>query len=111
MSCGTCATQTAKGAAKATGAPVATGGASAEALAAFQAKYGLTFTRETFTQSQPDADGKFVLKPDNNDPLPPIGCRIKVYGYGRDKVWRTSVIAVDQDAGTYTARMLGFSEE
>jgi hypothetical protein len=105
MSCGTCATQTAKEVAQRIGAPVATGVAATEALAAFQAKYGVTFTREKFCLSEPDADGKFVLTPNNNDPLPPIGCRIKVFGYSPDKRWITNVIAVDQDAGTYTAQV------
>jgi hypothetical protein len=105
MSCGSCATQTAKEVAQRIGAPMATGMAATEALAAFQAKYGVTFTREKFCLSEPDADGKFVLTPNNNEPLPPIGCRIKVFGYSPNKRWITNVIAVDQDAGTFTAQV------
>jgi hypothetical protein len=108
MSCGSCATQTAKAVAQRIGAPVATGMTVAEidaGRAAFQAKYGGTFTREKFCLSEPDADGKFVLKPSPNEPLPPLGCRIKVYGYSPDKMWRTSVVAVDQDTGTFTAQV------
>jgi hypothetical protein len=75
------------------------------ALAAFQAKYpDTTFTCEKFTRSEPDADGKFVLKPSPDEPLPPIGCLVKVYGYSAEKMWRTSVIAVDHDTGTFTVQ-------
>ena len=74
----------------------------AAALAAFQAKYNTQFSRETFTLDEPSADGTFVLKPDCDNPLPPIGCRVKVYDY-RGGVYRTVVIDTDEQAGTYTA--------
>ena len=72
------------------------------ALAAFQAKYNTQFIRETFALDEPSADGTFVLKPDGDDPLPPVGCRVKVHDY-RGGVYRTVVIDTDEQAGTYTA--------
>ena len=73
----------------------------AASLAEFQAKYGVTWTRTTFTVYDPSADGTFVLTPDGDDPLPPIGCKVKVYGY-RGEIWLTEVIDTNDSAGTYT---------
>lgn len=72
-----------------------------EALLKFTEKYGVTFTRETFSLSQ-IIDGRFTLKPENGDPLPPIGCTVKVYDYD-GHTFNTVVIGVDEFAGTYTA--------
>jgi len=74
----------------------------AAALAAFQAKYNTQFSRETFTLDEPSADGTFVLKPDCDNPLPPVGCKVNVHDY-RGGVYRTVVIDTDEQAGTYTA--------
>lgn len=74
-------------------------------LRAFQAKYQVAFARETFATSEPDSDGLFVLRPDRQgDPLPPVGCWLKIHGYGSGQTWRAVVIAVDERAGTYTAK-------
>jgi hypothetical protein len=74
-------------------------------LQEFQAQYGVTFTRETFTLDEPTADGTFILTPDNNDPLPPIGCKVAVYGY-EGQAWNTIVIDTNEAAGTYTVQVL-----
>ena len=75
------------------------------ALEAFQAKYGVTFARETFTASKPDDNGLFILRPDRpDDSLPPVGCFLKLHGYGSGQTWKAVVIAVDEQAGTYTAK-------
>ena len=77
-----------------------------EALAAFQAKYNAEFARETFSSSAPGPDGTLVLRPDREgvDPLPPVGCFVKVHGYG-GQTWRAVVVSVDERAGTYTVRI------
>jgi hypothetical protein len=74
-------------------------------LAEFQKRYGVQFSRDTFTQEQPSADCTFVLSPDNDDPLPQIGCQVKVRGY-KGEVWQTVVVDVNEDAGMYTAEIL-----
>jgi hypothetical protein len=66
---------------------------------------GLQFTRETFTQKQLSADGTFVLMPDNDDPLPPVGCQIKVHGY-HGEVWHMVVVDVDEARCTFTAEIV-----
>lgn len=73
----------------------------AAALAAFQAKYSVTWTRTTFTANEPNADGTFVLTPDCDDPLPPVGCKVKVYDYN-GMTYQTVVIDVNEANGTYT---------
>jgi hypothetical protein len=70
-------------------------------LEAFRAKYGVQFTRETFTLNRPGEDGTFVLKPDGNYPLPPLGCVVKVNGY-HGETWATTVTDIDCVACTYT---------
>jgi len=81
-------------------------------LAAFRAKYGVTFTRETFTRNRPNARGEFELTPNDNgnragrDPLPPLGCHIKVYDYNGGEAWQTVVTAVDKQRGTYVATII-----
>jgi hypothetical protein len=75
-------------------------------LQEFQAQYSVTFTRETFTlDSEPTSDGTFILSPDNDDPLPPIGCKVAVYGY-EGQAWNTIVIDTNEAAGTYTVQVL-----
>lgn len=74
----------------------------AAALAEFQARYNVTWTCETFTLDAPGAGGTFVLKPDGGDPLPPVGCKVKVHGY-RGEMWQTVVTGMNEAAGTYTA--------
>lgn len=68
---------------------------------AFAQKYGVTFTRETYTLSQ-IIEGQFTLKPSAGDPLPPIGCEVMVHDYA-GRTWRTVVTAADAAVGTYTA--------
>ena len=78
----------------------------AAALRAFISKYHVQFARETFTTGTPAADGTLVLSPDREgDPLPPIRCFVKVHGY-QGQTWQTIVIDVDEEAGTYTVRLL-----
>jgi hypothetical protein len=72
------------------------------ALEAFQAKYNVQFTRETFMLDEPGTDGTFVLKPGGDDPLPPVGCIVKVNSY-HGKSWMTVVTGTDEVVGTYTA--------
>jgi hypothetical protein len=74
-------------------------------LAAFQARYNVEFTRETFTRQQPNERGEFVLEPNSGDPLPPIGCMVKIHDYD-GHTFNTVVIGVDEFAGTYTAAMV-----
>lgn len=75
------------------------------ALEAFKSKYGVVFSRETFTLDRPTADNTFVLQPDNEDLLPPIGAHIRVNGY-RGEVWHTVVIDADPSHYSYTAQIV-----
>lgn len=67
----------------------------------FAHKYGVMFTRDAFSLGPRD-DGTFLMEPDSGDPLPPIGCKIKVHGY-QGQIWRATVTSVDYSAGNYTA--------
>jgi hypothetical protein len=73
-----------------------------DALAEFQAKYGVTFTREMFSVSEP-INGSLTLKPGNGDTLPPLGCHVNVYGY-HGEIWQMVVTCVDVSAGTFTCK-------
>jgi hypothetical protein len=72
-----------------------------ESLADFQAKYGVQFNREAYTRQQPNERGEFTLEPSNGDPLPPMGCHVKVYDY-EGHTYRMVVIGVNEFDNTYT---------
>ncbi len=76
-----------------------------DALEEFRARYGVTFTREMFSFYPPRHDGRFVLRTNNDDPLPPIGCMIRVYDYD-GHYWTTVVESIDEAAGTFTDKIV-----